>query len=303
MPVGKHSQRLAIIQDKERRRLELLGVRAAQRIGTEARVRAIRAYKAHHDPRQVVRRVIVGDPAMGFPGTRRLIAAGLLAAHLTGRYRTLLNVQSHLRLDPSLKLADTPYGGAIEFLTRRMNLPQSELARLQQEYGAKALQVSQDAADTLNAALGETMTELTSQGAGVTDGIAALRQTFTTEGFVPGNNYQLENIFRTQTQIAYGAGRYNALQDPALQEIIWGYEFVAIEDDRTTLVCQQCDGVIRPKDDPFWTVYWPPNHWQCRSSVIEVLDGGENKGELPTVQPLPGFALNFGQVFQDRLAA
>jgi SPP1 gp7 family putative phage head morphogenesis protein len=299
----KRSHRLAIQQDRERRHLELLGVRAAQRIGLEARVRAIRAFRAGHDPRPVIKRVIVGDPGNGFPGTRRMIARGLVAAHLAGRYRTLLNVQGHKRLDPSLRLADTPYDGAIEFLTRRLALSQADLAKIQSDYNARALVVSEQASDALNQSLGETMLDLTRSGASVADGVQALRQTFSTEGFVPGNNYQLENIFRTQTQVAYGAGRYNALQDPALQDIIWGYEFVAIMDDRTTLVCQQCNGLVREKSDPVWQTYWPPNHFQCRSAVIEVLDQGEARGALPTIQPGNGFAVNFGQVYADQMAA
>lgn len=44
-------------------------------------------------------------------------------------------------------------------------------------------------------------------------------------------------------------------------------EFDAIIDGRTTDLCRSLNGVRKPVGDSFWTVYYPPNHFRCRSTV------------------------------------
>lgn len=50
-------------------------------------------------------------------------------------------------------------------------------------------------------------------------------------------------------------------------------QFDAIIDTRTSDTCRPLDGVIKPVDDPFWNVYYPPNHFRCRSTVKQLQSG------------------------------
>jgi SPP1 gp7 family putative phage head morphogenesis protein len=50
-------------------------------------------------------------------------------------------------------------------------------------------------------------------------------------------------------------------------------KFDAVNDDRTTPVCHDLDGVTRPINDTFWQIYYPPNHWGCRSDVQQLANG------------------------------
>ncbi len=50
-------------------------------------------------------------------------------------------------------------------------------------------------------------------------------------------------------------------------------QFDAIIDTRTSDTCRPLDGVIKPVDDPFWNVYYPPNHFRCRSMVKQLRSG------------------------------
>lgn len=50
-------------------------------------------------------------------------------------------------------------------------------------------------------------------------------------------------------------------------------KFDAVNDNRTTPVCKDLDGVIRPVNDTFWQIYFPPNHWGCRSDVQQLAHG------------------------------
>jgi SPP1 gp7 family putative phage head morphogenesis protein len=47
-------------------------------------------------------------------------------------------------------------------------------------------------------------------------------------------------------------------------------EISVVEDDNTSEICQPLDGITLPVDDPFWDEYYPPNHFNCRSTVKQL---------------------------------
>ena len=51
-------------------------------------------------------------------------------------------------------------------------------------------------------------------------------------------------------------------------------KMTVVEDAQTTEICEPLDGITLPIGDPFWDEYYPPNHWNCRSTVLQ-LDEGE----------------------------
>lgn len=50
-------------------------------------------------------------------------------------------------------------------------------------------------------------------------------------------------------------------------------QFDAVMDGRTTELCSSLHGVIKPVNDPFWNTYYPPNHFNCRSTVKQLMNG------------------------------
>lgn len=80
-----------------------------------------------------------------------------------------------------------------------------------------------------------------------------------------GSHASLENIFRTNVQTAYGAGRYQQAKAVADYRPYW--QFDAIEDMRTSPWCRPIGGIVRHSDDPWWRTHVPPLHYQCRSSI------------------------------------
>lgn len=78
--------------------------------------------------------------------------------------------------------------------------------------------------------------------------------------------YYLENVYRTNMFSQYSIGNYKQLKEN--EEFFPYWQYHAIEDNRTTSICRTLNGKIFKSDNPFWDIYYPPNHYQCRSTVI-----------------------------------
>jgi SPP1 gp7 family putative phage head morphogenesis protein len=127
--------------------------------------------------------------------------------------------------------------------------------------------------------LQRTILETATAGEHVREGVKSLSEAFDRLGLTPNNSFTLEAIFRTQTAMAYSAGRYSEEQDPAIQEILWGYKYATVGDDRVRPSHVGFDGVTLPKDDPFWSVNTPPNGWACRCTLLSIFE------KRPIVEP------------------
>ncbi len=80
-----------------------------------------------------------------------------------------------------------------------------------------------------------------------------------------GSPYRLQTIYRQNLQTALNVGRYQGQIEVADKRPYWAY--YSVLDNRTGSLCRRLDGVVYRHDDPFWQMYYPPNHWRCRARV------------------------------------
>lgn len=147
------------------------------------------------------------------------------------------------------------------------------------------------------------MADIVEQTMTTNESIKYMREVMELAGVDTINPWLLETMVRTQIAVAYSAGRWNANQDPAIQEILWGYEYVTVGDDRVRFEHEAMDGAIYPKDHAFWETNWPPNGYNCRCDVLELFND-----ESPTIterfaEPDEGWAVNHGVLYDDMLVA
>lgn len=79
---------------------------------------------------------------------------------------------------------------------------------------------------------------------------------------------RLENIFRTNLQSAYNAGRLGSQKkaiESSNEEMFYLYN--ATLDKRTRPSHRKLDGLVLPVSDPIWKSIYPPNGFRCRCSV------------------------------------
>jgi SPP1 gp7 family putative phage head morphogenesis protein len=211
-----------------------------------------------------------------------------VAAHLVGN-------DVALRSRP-LKAAE-PWAEAIATLAKRSAVVLSDLFDV---YGQKATDAISLLAQSAEERLARETGILTMQGATKKEGVSLLGEVFDALGLSTRNSYTLENMFRTQTMLGYGGGRWKAAQEPAIQEILEAYQYVTAGDDRVRDEHEALDGMIAPADHPVWLRCWPPNGYSCRCQAIMMF--GEYEEWIPDELTIsaaitPGFGYNAGALF------
>lgn len=113
-----------------------------------------------------------------------------------------------------------------------------------------------------------------------------------------------ENVYRTNTQSAYVAGKLEQYQGSGVA----AYQLMVIEDNRTTAICRNLlsqasgYGAVIPVGDKFWTANgFPPYHYQCRTSIRGVwpsqlkttkMDSAHTAPDIRSFEPMEGFGGN-----------
>lgn len=305
-PVSPDERKQALEHDQDRAVVERLGIPVAGKIGWDLRRKVMSTYRYERgmsaaDINRVVVRPLVRQ-------LQPLLIAGMLAAHLRG-YRTAIATSRPTRRIIAFKRASeygSVYDAAIDAMRKRIGLSIDELAVIETAYSASAIRVLGDTSDMIEKRLETAIAESAEAGLHVKDGIKALQGAFDAVGITPENSFTLENLFRTQTQLAYGAGRWQADQAPEIQEILWGYKYCTIGDDRVRPEHQGLEGTTAEKDDPIWQTIWPPCGWSCRCSTISIFEKRkivmppavvEIDGKEYTPGPDKGFGYNAGMFF------
>lgn len=210
-----------------------------------------------------------------------------VVSHITGNKRAIVNTTKNL----------SAFSNAVSALEKQFALSEEQIIELEAIYSKRALSLTGDLLNAAEKVVRDTTLEITSAGLNVKDATTLLAQNLKNSG-IGGKSYLAETWARTSTNQAYSAGRWQQAKDPDIADLIWGYEYVAINDDRVRDSHAALDGVRKPKDDPFWNIYWPPNGWNCRCDVLEIISDTPEAfaTSAPGIMPDEGFAFNAGKI-------
>lgn len=87
------------------------------------------------------------------------------------------------------------------------------------------------------------------------------------------------------------AGKWQGIAENA--DVLPLLEFDAVLDTQTTALCRSLHGTVLPVDHAFWKMYYPPNHFGCRSTVRQ-LASGKVTTDIPTADIPKMFQTNLG---------
>lgn len=269
---------------RDEAQLTRLGVIESRRITASIKDRVLRAYLKGYQP--TAEQFI--DEKMF-----RILVDVMVAMHLRGEKLE----ESLLKKGIMAQMSDEAH---LTKILDRLASPK-QIRALQDKYKTSAFKILDDTSRKIEGTLRKTVNQLILDGVPIQKGVKLLGAKFDDLGLTPRNGYQLETIFRTQSQIAYGAGRWEADQDPIVQSILWGYQYSTVGDDRVRPSHAALDGTKLPKEDPFWHKFWPPNGYNCRCTVIPIFTQERIKrppkfipGTDEPIAPDEGFAFNAG---------
>lgn len=111
------------------------------------------------------------------------------------------------------------------------------------------------------------------------------------------NKYTVSHL-KTEYNLAVAggqmAGKWEQIKEQ--QDIFPYLKFDAVLDKQTTDLCRDLDGTTLPIDHPFWKRYYPPNHFNCRSTVRQVTGGPVTpESRIPAVDIPTMFQTNLGE--------
>lgn len=165
---------------------------------------------------------------------------------------------------------DVPPTEAIDYFRRKKILTKKQFEKLSREAKAGAFTVSeiykQDILEAFHNEIADALETGQTQKF-VTD---KFKRILSGAGHKMLGDFHLENVFRTNMQMAYGVGRRQAMEDAAEDLPFW--EYVAVSDDRTRPTHRALDGIVFPANHPFWDEHYPPWGFACRCSVIASFD-------------------------------
>ena len=102
---------------------------------------------------------------------------------------------------------------------------------------------------------------------------------------------RLATIARNNLFDAMNEARYAFFREPDLQDFVVGLQYSSIMDSRTTEICDKLHGFKAAADDPVWQGIRPPNHHNCRATIIAITseDRWKPTDDAPPIMPAEGW--------------
>ena len=151
---------------------------------------------------------------------------------------------------------------AIEFWKQRAKLTDEEAKALGEEAKYRAFYVTGLAQHDLVQMVSDGIEEALKNGETLNDFKKRILGAIQSQGW---HGSRVENIFRTNVQTAYAAGRYTKMQ--AVKKIRPYWQYIAIMDSRVRPSHAVMNGKVYPADHAFWNSNYPPNGFRCRCGV------------------------------------
>ncbi|MBN9078202.1 MAG: hypothetical protein BGN87_06290 [Rhizobiales bacterium 65-79] len=156
---------------------------------------------------------------------------------------------------------------AIDFLRRRLALPDGEWERLQEEAGAAGVQRATGLKAQIARDFLEALTETLDEGGTLDDFREDYDAIVARRGWEPpgGADWHSELVFRTLTAQSYAAGRWQQIE--RLKAVRPYLRYVTMEDNRVRPAHAAWHNTILPVDHPWWDTHYPPCGFNCRCHV------------------------------------
>lgn len=175
---------------------------------------------------------------------------------------------------------------ALKYWSDKVPVTRKEFDRLHGQARAKAFTVSGLSKLDQVTAVQQALDKMLENGGTLSDFKKEFPEIIKAQGWTDKKAYRVDNIFRTNLQCAYMAGRYEQMKKTTRLRPYWQY--IAVEDKRTRPSHTALDGKVYPAEHEFWDKYYPPNGFRCRCSVMSLSERQLKKRGLKVENEFPG---------------
>ena len=154
---------------------------------------------------------------------------------------------------------------ALEYWRSRAPVTPAEYKSMTAQARARAFSVAGLARRDQVAEIHAALTEAIENGETLAAFKKRIRPLMERKGWTGRKAWRVENIYRTNMQQVYQAGRYAQMQQTTKARPYWRY--VAVKDGRTRPTHRALNGRVYPHDHDFWQQWYPPNGFMCRCTV------------------------------------
>jgi SPP1 gp7 family putative phage head morphogenesis protein len=171
----------------------------------------------------------------------------------------------------TLTLEALPMQEAIAFWKDKIQLGPAAFAKLDNEARLKAFAVSGIAKGDELSSVYQALQRAIEDGISYGEFKKQCAEIFARRGWSGKREWRVQNIFRTNIQTAYNAGRWQRQKERTGSFPYLMYN--AVNDRRTRPTHRAMDGKVFPAEHPFWDTWYPPNGFRCRCSVLSLTEG------------------------------
>lgn len=193
------------------------------------------------------------------------------------------------------------FKAAVEFLKKKKSVSKEEFLKMDEASRAKAFMVSgYTKAEVLDSFL-QALTEAIELGTTKEEFQKKMNTFLEENGYEGVNPFKADVIFQTNLQTAYNAGHYKSMTDDTAVKLrpFWQYRTAA--DGNVREEHAQMHGKVYRADDPIWDVWYPPNGFRCRCSVVSLSERQVKERGL-TVETKPPRKVDWetGEILESR---
>lgn len=189
-----------------------------------------------------------------------------------------------------LKL-DLSFNSEIKKLAGQFDL---DLGNVRKSFHGFAQGKVRESSKLIEQRINNALADITSRDLTERQGARELERALEKMGLTARNASLPRTLVRTHSQIAFNAAQYKVSEDDP-DDVIWGYRYVTMGDDRVRESHAKLEGLVRAKDDPIWDSIWPPNGWNCRCQVVAITEPQRQSRVPRDAEPDDGFDFNPGK--------